>query len=349
MKKGKAFLSVWILLGILCGGTPSPGLSDERILEGAKSEGKLVFYTGIFDSEARAFLAAFEKKYPFIKTSFYRGAGGPALVARIQSEQRAGAHLWDVYNSAGLEGFVLWEQGYFGKYDSPERKHYPEGFKDAEGYWTTMYTTPFVASYNTRMASPSELPKNYFDLLDPKWKGKAIYQDVRSGLTFAVMTAVRVGQGEEMLRRLIVDQEPAFSRDVRQIVESMVRGRYAFSNSVTKPVLQQFLDEGQGRNIRLIDISDMSYITNANALWVVNRAPHPNAARLLANWIPTRAGQEAFSKFVESNSRRSDIPPHDPLAMPKPGQRYLRVGPEDTLPELDKTQALLNEWVGIRN
>ena len=208
--------------------------------------------------------------------------------------------------------------------------------------------TVLLMAVNTDLVKEGEI-RTVKDLLDPKWKGKAIYQDVRSGLTFAVMTAVRVGQGEDVLRRLIVDQEPAFSRDVRQIVEAMVRGRYAFSNSVTKPVLQQFLDEGQGKNIRFIDIPDMSYITNANALWIVNRAPHPSAARLLANWVPTKAGQEAFSRFVESNTRRSDVPPYDQLAVPKPGQRYLRVGPEDNLPELDKTQRLLNDWTGIKN
>jgi len=326
----------------------------------AKQEGKVSVFstTGV---GYRKWMETFEAAFPGVIVEHQQLPSSDLLVPRILEERKAGIYEWDVLITASTIALPrLRPQGVLDplkpllfRPDVLDDKAWNGGFDagwldNTKNLGYAISETVLLMAVNSDLVREGEI-KTVRDLLDPKWKGKAIYQDVRSGLTFAVMTAVRVGQGEEMLRRLIVDQEPAFSRDVRQIVESMVRGRYAFSNSVTKPVLQQFLDEGQGRNIRLIDISDMSYITNANALWVVNRAPHPNAARLLANWIPTRAGQEAFSKFVESNSRRSDIPPHDPLAMPKPGQRYLRVGPEDTLPELDKTQALLNEWVGIRN
>src|SRR5205814_216323 len=148
---------------------------------------------------------------------------------------------------------------------------------------------------------------------------------------------------------LIVDQEPAFSREVRQIVEAMVRGRYAFTNSATKAVLREFLDAGLGKNVQLVDLPHMSYLTNANALWIVNRRPHPNGAQLLANWALTRAGQESFSKNVEVNSRRADLPPFDEVSVPKQGQDYLRVGPEDSLKALDRTEQLLDEWPGLQN
>ncbi len=298
MKKGKAFLSVWILLGILCGGTPSPGLSDERILEGAKSEGKLVFYTGIFDSEARAFLAAFEKKYPFIKTSFYRGAGGPALVARIQSEQRAGAHLWDVYNSAGLEGFVLWEQGYFGKYDSPERKHYPEGFKDAEGYWTTMYTTPFVASYNTRMASPSELPKNYFDLLDPKWKGR-LGLDSRDIEWYANLKKI---WGMEKTRSFfsgLVKQNVSLRSGRALLTELLAAGE--FSILINNYAYIGVRAKRKGSPVENLPLDPV--ITGAGPIAINRFSPHPNAARLFMDFSLSAEGQEILIKQGRSSAR----------------------------------------------
>jgi iron(III) transport system substrate-binding protein len=70
------------------------------VLEGAKKEGQLVFYSGIPIPDAQSILSALERKYPFIKTTFYRSTG-PALVSRIQTEQRAGSHIWDVMNSYG--------------------------------------------------------------------------------------------------------------------------------------------------------------------------------------------------------------------------------------------------------
>ena len=151
-----------------------PGLirgQSKDVLEGAKKEGQLVFYSGMPLPDAQAILSALERKYPFIKTTFYR-ATGSALVSRIQTEQRAGTHIWDVMNATGFEPYVLVEQGYFAKYDAPERKAFPEGHKDNDGYWATMYTSPMVVTYNTRLVSLAELPKEYFDLLQPAWKGR---------------------------------------------------------------------------------------------------------------------------------------------------------------------------------
>jgi hypothetical protein len=109
----QAFIRILSVLLVSVFGLHKIALSaDQAILEQAKKEGQLVFYSGIFESEARALISRFEQRYPFIKTTLYR-AGGVSLVSRIQNETRAGSHLWDVFNSAGVEGFVLLEQGYF--------------------------------------------------------------------------------------------------------------------------------------------------------------------------------------------------------------------------------------------
>src|SRR5918992_1355413 len=160
-----------LLLLISLGSAGNLAAQSREVIEGARKEGQLVFYSGMPIPDAQEILSALEKKYPFIKTTFYR-ATGSALVSRIQTEQRAGSHIWDVMNSTGFEPYVLLEQGYFAKHDSPERKFFPEGHKDNEGYWATMYTSPMIVSYNTRLVSPAELPKEYLDLLQPKWKGR---------------------------------------------------------------------------------------------------------------------------------------------------------------------------------
>src|SRR5688572_30176844 len=167
----KTIIGILLVITCLLGFQKIALSADQATLEQAKKEGQLVFYSGIFESEARALISRFEQKYPFIKTNLYR-AGGVALVSRIQNEHRAGSQLWDVFNSAGLEGFVLLEQGFFAKYNSPEAKHFGAGFRDADGFWTTMYATPYVGTYNTRMVTARDVPKDYFQLLDPQWSEK---------------------------------------------------------------------------------------------------------------------------------------------------------------------------------
>src|SRR5215207_6862912 len=155
---------VSLLLLIFLGSADDLAAQSREVIEGARKEGQLVFYSGMPIPDAQEILSALEKKYPFIKTTFYR-ATGSALVSRIQTEQRAGTHIWDVMNATGFEPYALVEQGYFAKYDSAERRDFPEGHKDNDGMWVTMYTTPMIVSYNVKLVATADLPKDYADLL----------------------------------------------------------------------------------------------------------------------------------------------------------------------------------------
>src|SRR5918996_5871969 len=152
----RQFIIVAMLPLVLFGWGGETKAQSKDILEGAKKEGQLVFYSGMPVPDAQAILSALERKYPFVKTTFYR-ATGSALVSRIQTEQRAGTHIWDVMNATGFEPYALVEQGYFAKYDSAERRDFPEGHKDNDGMWATMYTTPMVVSYNVKLVVPADL------------------------------------------------------------------------------------------------------------------------------------------------------------------------------------------------
>jgi len=83
------------------------GQTLDRI-EAAKKKGLVVFFSGMIVQDTGALLAAFEKRYPFIKATRVR-ARGSELIARIQTERQAGVQSWDVCNSSGFEGYVLLE------------------------------------------------------------------------------------------------------------------------------------------------------------------------------------------------------------------------------------------------
>jgi iron(III) transport system substrate-binding protein len=290
---------------------------SKDILEGAKKEGQLVFYSGIPIPDAQAILSALERKYPFIKTTFYR-ATGPALVSRIQTEQRAGTHVWDVMNSTGFEPYALLEQGYFAKYDSPERKVFPDGHKDSEGYWTTMYTTPMIVSYNTRLVSPGDLPKEYFDLLHPKWKG-------RLGLDssdFEWYANLRKIWGPEKTQKFLEGlrkQEIRLVQGRALLTELLSGGEVAI---LANNFLQNAIEaKRKGSPVEMLAFDPV--ISAAGLVGINKLAPHPNAARLFVDFVLSKEGQELIVK-TDRSSVRKDVA-GNPLDMIK----NVRIMPSD--------------------
>jgi iron(III) transport system substrate-binding protein len=271
---------------------------SREVVEGARKEGQLVFYSGMPIPDAQEILSTLEKKYPFIKTTFYR-ATGSALVSRIQTEQRAGTHIWDVMNATGFEPYALVEQGYFAKYDSAERRDFPEGHKDNDGMWATMYTTPMVVSYNIKLVAPADLPKDYADLLSPKWKGRLgmdssdlewyanlrkIWgaEKARNFLEGLKRQDIRFAQGRSMLTGLLSGGEIALL--VNNFLQNAIEAKHKGS-----PVEFLALDP----------------VVSAAGLVGINRlAPHPNAARLFVDFVLSREGQELIVKSDRSSVRK---------------------------------------------
>jgi iron(III) transport system substrate-binding protein len=289
---------VSLLLLISLGSAGDLAAQSREVIEGARKEGQLVFYSGMPIPDAQEILSTLEKKYPFIKTTFYR-ATGSALVSRIQTEQRAGTHIWDVMNATGFEPYALVEQGYFAKYDSAERRDFPEGHKDNDGMWATMYTTPMVVSYNVKLVAPADLPKDYADLLSPKWKGRLgmdssdlewyanlrkIWgaEKARNFLEGLKRQDIRFAQGRSMLTGLLSGGEIALL--VNNFLQNAIEAKHKGS-----PVEFLALDP----------------VVSAAGLVGINRlAPHPNAARLFVDFVLSREGQELIVKSDRSSVRK---------------------------------------------
>ena len=275
------------------------GQTTDRI-EAAKKEGQLVFFSGMIVQDTQPLLSAFEKRYPFIKATHYR-ARGSALVARIQTESRAGLQSWDVYNSTGFEGYVLLEQGYFGRYDSPERKFYPDGHKDGDGQWTTMYTTPMLPSYNTQLLATKELPKDYNDFLHPRWKGK-LGLDPQDFEWYANLRKV---WGIERAHRFLAGlqrQELILRQGRALLTELLGAGEFTVLINNYLPNVLRVRDKGGPTGFFPLD----PVIAGAGPIGLNRLAPHPNAARLFVDFCLSRDGQSVLVG-VGKSSARSDI------------------------------------------
>jgi ABC-type Fe3+ transport system substrate-binding protein len=155
--------------------------SDPSIVDEAKREGKVAWYTTIAVAEGRQLINLFEKRYPFIQVDMLRTGAGP-MINRVEKEYRAGSHIVDVIHGVSSRGVLPYfqEKGIITNYNSPERQYIADDLRDDNGYWYSLYALPYVLIYNTQLVKADDVPKVYEDLLQPKWKGKKILNDTEN-------------------------------------------------------------------------------------------------------------------------------------------------------------------------
>ena len=143
---------------------------QQRLIEGAKKEGEVMLYSSSGLEETHALVKAFEKKYPFIQTRYNR-KGGSQLFTVAQMEFVGKKYLVDVY-WAGYStiGPMLKEKSMLARYISPETAAVAAN-KDKEGYWVATRISMAILAYHAKKVPAGKVPKNYYELLDPFWKG----------------------------------------------------------------------------------------------------------------------------------------------------------------------------------
>jgi iron(III) transport system substrate-binding protein len=335
----------------------------DEVVAAAKKEGVLSIAT-YAGTGYRKVMDEFEAAFPGVKveqTGFQSSSRD--FVPRLLQERNASLYLWDIAVMPSPE--MLIQVHPLGGLD-PIRPLFvhPEVLADAN--WGDGFNGGFVdtgkqLSYAITRARSQSLwidtnqvkddeVKSYRDLLDPKWKARLLAGDLRTkGSGYNTGTTLRLKtRDEEILRKIYKDQEAVLSTDARQLTEFAVRGVYPISlGAVSKPILLDFLAQGFGKNVKCIPLPETDYLfSGSNLLHLVNKAPHPAAAKLFANWVLTKDGSRSFSKNLQDNSRRVDVPVFDPDTVPEKGVDYTLLDAEEIMPELQKTQdmakALLN-------
>jgi ABC-type Fe3+ transport system substrate-binding protein len=169
----------------------------------------------------------------------------------------------------------------------------------------------FVSAFiyiNTRLAKVEEF-KTHSDLLNPRWTGKIVVNDPTVPGRGAFITSVIYSRfGEEFTKKLFIDQKPVMSRDTRQVTDWIARGTYPISLEADDEQVERMKEEGFPIEIIYSLPSQPGAITSAvGQAGILSRSPHPNAARVFANWLASREGVETFSRARVHASTRSDV------------------------------------------
>ncbi len=185
-------------------------------------------------------------------------------------------------------------------------------YADAEG----KYIFVFVGSanvvelrYNTNLVSPKEFT-SFWDLLNPKWKGKIVATDPRmNGMDTPVLFFYYHPKlGPEFMRRLYGEMDVTIARDYRQPIDWLAAGKFAVCIPCNSRETEKAIKQGLplGETLELKEGGTLS--AGGGTISFIDKAPHPNAAKLFVNWLLSREGQIEFQKRDGSDSFRIDIP-----------------------------------------
>lgn len=333
--------------------TQAPASTPEwdRVVADANREGKVVITTLAGDGY-RKVLERFQATYPSIEVEHKSAASASFLAPPILQEQAGGIFSYDVsFLSPG--GPIMGSMMPAGAFDDirdaiihPESKA-DQGWiggldacfmdKAKKKVFGITWDRNLTVFYNTDLVK--EKPKSLKELADPQWKGKLTFMEYQTGFTYIVavnMNHHMKGEAAEYMKKIFVDQEPIFVREGRQATEALIRGQTAFATGPTPPILEQFAAEGLGKNVAPLDVPEVQSISMYGVL-LYTKAPHPNAARVLINWLLSREGGQAVGELVGFNSRRADVAPVNPSVYPgadfeRAKREYLFANVEEALP-----------------
>jgi len=275
---------------------------DAKTLAEAKKEGKLIWYSSMTVSECDKVLKKFRDKYPFIETSLYR-SGEESMMTRIMSETRAKKYLFDVVHIPVLNCETLKRRSLLAKYPSIQRQFAPEGTKDHEGYWTSIYLNLNVIGYNTKLVSPREVPRTWEELLAPRWKGK-MGMDTKPFYWFGALLKMQgEKKGLDFMKKLAEQQVQL--RTGRTLNTQLVA---AGELNLGITLYNQRVEEMKAAGAPIEWFAIEPVIPDINPIAISANAPHPNAAKLFIDFILSREGQEVIASFYRIPNR-TDMDP----------------------------------------
>ena len=269
----------------------------QKLIDGAKKEGALVWYMSASIEDAQAILLAFSKKYPFLKTDFFR-AGSARLFNRIMNEARAGKVLFDLVAVRGLETHQLVKAGLLQPYVSPESAAYPAGFKDSKGYWVDYFDSYNVIGYNTQLVAREQAPKSWEDLLDPKWKGK-IALDEENFSWYGAMTQKWGKEKTQRYMRALAKQDIQLRNGQTLIAQLMAAGEFSVAM-----VLAHRIEKMKEQGAPVAWVTTLDPVTvSLHPIGIAAKAPHPNAAKLFVDFILSKDGQQLLLSIERTPAR----------------------------------------------
>lgn len=344
LKTSSALAATAVFAEPLRAAPPPPAAVTPALIEAARKEGKVSYYSALELNVAERLGKLFEAKYPGISVRVER-SGAERIFQRIAQEQGSGINAVDVANSTDPAHYLDWKQkGWLAPY-LPEdvAKHFPADQFDADGLYATSCAWLEAIGYNTGLVKAEDAPKSYADLLDPKWVGKIVKG--HPGYSGAILTATFV-----------------LTRDLGwSYLEKLAQQKVLQVQSAADPPKKILLGEravmADGNDYNLVLLKDAGkpvqavYATEGSPLIIVpsgvfSNAPNPNAARLFQSFFFSAETQQMLVDVFAHRSFHAMVrekPGHVPLADIK----LLKANPAEVLEQSESIKARYTKLFGV--
>lgn len=276
-------------LGSTQGSAPSP-TEWQRVIDAARREGTVVLYSALVGAPStKKIQEAFEAKHGIRMESLEVRAS--ELLERVRTEQAAGRPLGDVSHNGAATTERQMTDGVFVSHGAlPNAARLASPFT-GDGTRIPVFIINFGILINTELVKPQEEPRSWRDLFEPRWKGKILCDDVRpagSGSLFFHVTYQRLGRE---FHEKLATQDLHFSRDPRGSQRRVARGEYP----IFIPSSLAAMRELEGLPLKTVVPSEGAvYVLYQSAIF--KNAPHPNAARVLMDFLLSDEVQLIYGK-----------------------------------------------------
>ena len=295
-------------LTVLALGALAPSIAHaqtwDEVVAAAKKEGKLTLYHNIRPAGIEVILQKFRAVYPMIQTEQIRLGSGP-LNERFRTEFAANRHIADVLISYSDDDFNKEVPNWFAQWQPPEfTGQFPDGAKIADGRLYAITQVRETIIWNKTLVKDADAPKEWVDLLDPKWKGKVALNTPWRSISVQQMFAYWEDIGIKDAAERMKANEVRFFEGSSGVIQAVIRGDVAVAHMTDIPLNGMLAD---GAPIGFV-YPQSGTTTADSVLGVAAKAPHPNVGRVFANWLMSKEGQAILVDQGGLAGTRKDAP-----------------------------------------
>jgi iron(III) transport system substrate-binding protein len=330
--------------------TPTPGDStpseaavpelDPAIIAAAKAEGTAHAYWALDQVTGDNIAKAFKEAYG-IELTFERNPDSAALDARFRSESddnKPGTDVIiiaspDILNKSANDGYLLKPPAW----DIPNLANVPSNFV-YDGYATVGVYQLNNIVVNTQKVAAADIPHTWEQLADPKWKGKILTGDPRSArMAIAIFNTVSKMDGDNWLTEMAA-QDITYVASQVTAVQQVAAGDYLFTFGPGQTHLNPLLASAPDAPVELVHM-DGPFFAAEWTLGMPAKAAHPNASKVLINWLYSPEGQIALNGMIGTSVIPGVVVPgFDPL--PTDPNAFVQLG--DNVPQADRRAQILD-------